>query len=112
MTRPALSFRLAAALLAMAAWMGASAAAAAEAQREDHTFRRNGEVSRRLWTPEFAQGRGVSVGLALGLRGAVRQHLDRKAAPAITFELGDRAQLSVIAAPNRGAMVLLQAPTW
>lgn len=96
----------------MSCGLGASAAAAAAPEREDGSLRRNGEVSRRLWTPEFAQGRGVSVGLALGLRGAVRQHLDRPVAPAITFELGDRAQLSVIAAPNRGAMVLLQAPAW
>lgn len=73
-------------------------------------LQRNGELSRRVWTPEFAQGRGVSAGLALGLRGAARAHLDRPVAPALTFELGERSRLSLLGLPNRGAMLVLQTP--
>lgn len=76
------------------------------------TLQANGEVSRRLWVPEFAQGRRVSAGLALGLRGSVRQQLDSRVAPAVTLRLDDEASVSVIGAPGRGVMLVWQGRPW
>lgn len=78
-------------------------------------LRSHGEVSRRLWVPSLGEGARhgpVSAGLALGLKGPVRQQMGRSLAPAVTLRLNADAQLSLVAAPGKGAMVLLQTRAW
>ncbi|MED5617723.1 hypothetical protein [Ideonella sp. BN130291] len=78
-------------------------------------FRRNGGVSHRLYVPSATDGiagPSVSAGLALGLRGVVRQQLGRRLAPTLTMGVNDSTSVSLLAAPGKGAMVVLQSTGW
>ena len=90
----------------------ASLPAAAEPWFERDDLRRNGAVSRHLWKPEMASaewgGHRVSAGVAIGLRGAVRENLGRRVTPALTLELDRRSSLSLLPG-NDGAMLVWQA---
>ena len=74
----------------------------------------NGEVSRRIWKPEFARaeagGVHLSVGLAIGLRGAVRHQLGRRATPALTMELRQGTSVSLLPAGDGQAMLVWSQP--
>ncbi len=74
----------------------------------------NGEVSRRIWKPEFARaeagGLRYSVGLAIGLRGAVRHQLGRRATPALTMELREGTSVSLLPAGDGQAMLVWSQP--
>jgi hypothetical protein len=75
-------------------------------------LQRNGEVSRRLYVPSAANAMfddGVVAGIALGLKGALRQQLG-PAAPVVSFDITPSAKLSVLAAPGKGTMLVLQTP--
>jgi len=75
-------------------------------------LQRNGEVSRHLYVPSVTDAlldNRVAAGIALGLRGTLRQQLG-PAAPAVSFDLTPNARVSVLAAPGKGAMLLLQTP--
>lgn len=76
-------------------------------------LQRNGALSRHVWRPDFARaevgGLRVSAGVAIGLRGAVRDNLDRRVAPALSVELDRGASLSLLAGSGSGAMLVWQA---
>jgi hypothetical protein len=75
-------------------------------------LQRNGAVSHRLYVPSAANDmldQRATAGIALGLRGPLRQQLG-PAAPMVSIDLARSAQLSVLAAPGKGAMLVLQAP--
>jgi hypothetical protein len=77
-------------------------------------LRRNGEVSTRLFVPKGASrlaDERVSAGLAVGLKGPLRQQMG-PVAPSLSMRLSAGSKLSVLAAPGRGAMLVLQAPGW
>lgn len=84
-------------------------------QRDDQgQLRPNGRVSTRLYVPAAAErvaGEPVSAGLALGVKGPLRQHVGW-AAPSITFDLSGGSKLSLMATPGKGAMLVLQAAGW
>ena len=73
---------------------------------------RNGALSRHVWEPAFAQvdvgGTKVAAGLAIGLRGPVRDQLDRRIAPALTVDLNRSGSLSLLPARD-GAMLIWQS---
>lgn len=75
-------------------------------------LQRNGAVSRHLWKPDFATveagGLRVSAGVALGLRGALKSQLGRRATPMLTMELSPRSSLSLLPGDSGGAMLVLQ----
>lgn len=75
-------------------------------------LQRNGAVSRHLWKPDFATveagGLRVSAGVALGLRGALKSQLGRRATPMLTLELNQRSSLSLLPGDSGGAMLVLQ----
>jgi hypothetical protein len=75
-------------------------------------FRRNGGVSHRLYVPSATDGKSVAAGVALGLRGVVRQQLGQRLAPTVTMGLNRSTSVSVLAAPGKGAMVVLQSTGW
>jgi len=77
-------------------------------------LRHNGELSRRLFVPSATASVGserVSAGLALGLKGPVRQQMGR-VAPAVTIDMSPSSKLSILGAPGKGAMVILQTAAW
>jgi len=105
MPRPFLLRATAAVLL-----LGA-AAAQAEPWLDSDDLQRNGAVSRRLWTPESTSvkwgGVRLSAGVALGLRGTLKEQLGRRHTPALTMELGARSSVSLLPG-NDGAMLVWQ----
>ncbi len=99
---------LAAACLAAVA---AGACAAPEGGTDEApVLQRNGAVSRHFWSPGFASGEWggsrFSAGLAVGLRGPVRDNLGRGVAPALSWQLEGRARLSLLARGDRGVMLV------
>lgn len=88
-----------------------SAPAAAEPLEID-SIRRNGALSRHAWQPAFATatigGMNVRAGVAIGLRGHVRDNLDRRFAPAVSVDLQGGRSLSLLPARG-GAMLVWQA---
>lgn len=78
----------------------------------DTEWQRNGAVSRHLWVPGFARldiaGVQLRPGLALGLRGSVRDNLGRRFAPAFTVDLGQHRSVALLHAGDRGAMIVFQ----
>lgn len=97
-----------------AACLAAAAAGATAAPEggagEAPVLQRNGAVSRHFWSPAFASGEWggsrFSAGLAVGLRGPVRDNLGGGIAPALTWQLEGRARLSVLARGERGVMLV------
>jgi hypothetical protein len=75
-------------------------------------LQRNGALSRHVWTPGLASGEiadvRVSAGIALGLRGGVRDNLGRSVAAAFTLHLPRGSSVSLLPAGDRGAMLVLQ----
>lgn len=78
----------------------------------DVEWQRNGAVSRHLWVPGFARldiaGVQLRPGLAVGLRGSVRDQLGRRFAPAFTIDLGQQRSIALLHAGGRGAMLVFQ----
>jgi len=78
----------------------------------DDEFRRNGAVSRHLWAPQATRGElagmPVSLGLALGLRGPLRDQLGARVAPAVQFELDRHSSMALLASGRGGAMLVWQ----
>jgi hypothetical protein len=75
-------------------------------------LQRNGAVSHRLYVPSAANAMfddRVAAGVALGLKGPLRQQLG-PAAPVVSFDLTPSAKLSVLASPGKGTMLVLQTP--
>jgi hypothetical protein len=97
--------------LATLLWLATGPAAAAPLFGGDE-LQRNGGISRHLWTPDFTRtefaGMRLSAGLALGLREPLHAPLGRRVAPSLSLDLGQRTQLSLLPAPGRGAMLVLQ----
>lgn len=75
-------------------------------------LRRNGAVSRHVWTPDLATGEvaglRVSAGLALGLRDTMKAQLGRSVTPALTVQLQGGSSLSLLPGSEGGAMLVLQ----
>jgi hypothetical protein len=92
--------------------LGAAGQAARAEPSSDDEFRRNGAVSRHLWAPQAARtemaGTPVSLGLALGLRGPLRDQLGVRMAPAVQFELDRRSSVALLASGRGGAMLVWQ----
>src|SRR5262245_32332576 len=94
--------------------LGAAAAGSAAAAPlfGGDELERNGAISRHLWTPDLARheiaGLRVSTGLALGLRGAIRDNLGRNVTPAIAIELRSGSTVALLPAGERGAMLVFQ----
>jgi hypothetical protein len=74
-------------------------------------LRHNDELSLVLFVPKGAADERVSAGLAVGLKGAVRQQMGL-VAPSVSVRVGETAKLSVLAAPGHGAMLVLHAAGW
>lgn len=78
----------------------------------DDEFRRNGAVSRHLWAPQATRtelaGMPVSLGVALGLRGPLRDQLGVRVAPAVHLALDKRSSMSLLASGKGGAMLVWQ----
>lgn len=78
----------------------------------DDEFRRNGAVSRHLWAPQAARteiaGQPVAFGVALGLRGPLRDQLGVRVAPAVHFALDRRSSMALLASGKGGAMLVWQ----
>lgn len=76
-------------------------------------LRLNGELSRGLFVPKGAPAldERVSAGLAVGLKGALRQQMG-SAAPSVSVRVSESSRLSVLAVPGHGAMLVLQAAGW
>lgn len=75
-------------------------------------LQRNGAVSHRLYVPAGAAtvvDSRVGAGIALGLKGPLRQQLGA-AAPALSFGVTPGTRLSVLAVPGKGAALVLQTP--
>jgi hypothetical protein len=104
---------VAAALCGVAASLHAEPTTAATSLGALGELRRNGELSRRLFVPRGAPSADerVSAGLAVGLKGAVRQQMG-SVAPSVSMRVSEGSKLSVLAAPGHGAMVVLQAGGW
>ncbi len=106
--RPANATRACLLILALGA---ASAGWCSEASPDDE-FRRNGAVSRHLWAPQATRtelgGMPVSQGVALGLRGPLRDQLGVRVAPAVHLSLDRRSSLSLLASGKGGAMLVWQ----
>ncbi len=79
---------------------------------DDDEWRRNGAVSRHLWTPDAASadmaGMRVSAGLALGLRGPLRGQLGTRLAPSIHFALDRRSSVCILSSGRRGTAIVWQ----
>ena len=94
------------------ALLGAAGQAAWAEPSSDDEFRRNGAVSSHLWAPQAARtevaGMPVSLGLALGLRGPLRDQLGVRVAPAVQFELDRRSSMALLASGRGGAMLVWQ----
>lgn len=79
---------------------------------EIESLERNGALSRRVWEPSFAQvqvgGVKLAAGVAIGLRGPVREQLDRRIAPALSMDLNRGGSLSLLPARD-GAMLVWQS---
>jgi hypothetical protein len=77
----------------------ASASAAPLLGHDD--LRRNGMLSRHLWTPDAARtevmGLSLSAGLAVGVRPGFRKAVGGRLAPAITLQLDRRSNFTVLA---------------
>jgi hypothetical protein len=102
-------------LFALAVPLALSCAAAWANNSTGGELRRNGGVSHRLYvmsSTEPVGGTAVSAGMAIGLRGVVRRQLGLPVAPALTMGLGSNSSVSVLAGPNKAAMVVLQATGW
>lgn len=88
------------------------AAAPALCGESDDEFRRNGQVSRHLWAPQAARtevgGVPVSLGVALGLRGHLKDQLGARVAPAVHFELDRSSSMALLASGKGGAMLVWQ----
>lgn len=99
-------------LLLPALLLGAAGSAAAAPVFGNDDLRRNGAVSRHVWTPDIATGEvaglRVSAGLALGLRHTVKAQLGRSVTPALTVELQGGSSLSLLPGSEGGAMLVLQ----
>ena len=109
---PVAGFAARALLLLAAFTLSSAAAAQAEPFGENGgSLRRHGAVSRLLWIPDGASARVdgayLSAGLALGTRGTIRSALG-PVVPALVFETGHRTSLTLMAAGNRGAMLVWQ----
>lgn len=67
-----------------------------------------------MFIPSATQGLAddrMSAGLAFGLKGALRQQMGA-VAPMLTMDVTARSKLLLLSAPGKGAMVVLQTPTW
>jgi len=104
--------RPARACLLTIALLGTAGQAAFAEPSYDDEFRRNGAVSRHLWAPQAARtevaGMPVSLGLALGLRGPLRDQLGVSVAPALQFELDRHSNIALLASGRGGAMLVWQ----
>jgi hypothetical protein len=102
---------MAASLVAVTLAACATPAAAAPMFVGEHLVR-NGGISRQAWMPEFARGEvagvPVSLGLAIGVRDSLRANLGSRVVPAVRFDLGGHASVSVLSADGQGAMVVWQ----
>jgi hypothetical protein len=98
-------------LLTLALMAAAGPALCGEPASDDE-FRRNGAVSRHLWAPQATRtelaGVPVSLGVALGLRGHLRDQLGVRVAPAVHFELDRRSSMALLASGKGGAMLVWQ----
>jgi len=87
-------------------------AAAAPPLDVGEELRRNGAISRHFWAPEATTadvaGARVSAGVALGLRGPLRNQLGARLAPSIQFAFDRRSSLSVLASGRGGAAIVWQ----
>lgn len=75
-------------------------------------LQRNGALSHHLYVPSGAAAvldNRVGAGIALGLKGPLRQQLGA-AAPAFSFSVTAKTSLSVLAVPGKGAALVLQTP--
>jgi hypothetical protein len=94
------------------ALMSAAGPALCGEPSSDDEFRRNGAVSRHLWAPQATRtelaGVPVSLGVALGLRGQLRDQLGVRVAPAVHFELDRRSSMALLASGKGGAMLVWQ----
>jgi hypothetical protein len=88
------------------------ACAQADFDPEARAWQRHGGVSRAIWSPTGARvelaGQQAGFGFALGLRRNLRRPLGTHAAPAFVVETGVRSNLTLLAAPDRGAMLVWQ----
>lgn len=107
--RPVTATRACLLTLALA---GASAGGWCGEASADDEFRRNGAVSRHLWAPQATRtevgGMPVSLGVALGLRGPLRDQLGVRVAPAVHLSLDRRSSMSLLASGKGGAMLVWQ----
>jgi hypothetical protein len=78
----------------------------------DDDLRRNGAVSRHLWSPDLASadvaGIRVSAGLAVGLRSSLRSQLGTPLAPSLNFSLDSRSSICILSSGRRGSAILWQ----
>ncbi len=92
--------------------LGAGPATAAEPLFSGDDVAPNGEVSRRIWKPDFASaeagGTRLSVGLALGLRGMVRDGLGRRATPALVMAFREGSSIALLPAGSQAMLVWSQ----
>lgn len=86
--------------------------AAAAPLLDTEELRRNGAVSRHLWTPDATStevaGMRLAVGLALGLRGPLRNQLGTRLAPSLSLQLDRHSSVSVLASGRGGAAIVWQ----
>lgn len=101
---------LAAAVVACSAVCATPAAAAPE--HDVPQWRRHGLVARHLWTPSFTHreigGLRLSAGVAFGVRKHWRHAIGAPVASAIVLETGRRSNLTLLATPEGGAMLVWQ----
>lgn len=91
---------------------GAAGPALCDEPSSHDEFRRNGAVSSHLWAPQATRtelaGVPTSLGVALGLRGPLRDRLGVRVAPAVHFELDRHSSMALLASGRGGAMLVWQ----
>ncbi len=79
---------------------------------EARAWQRHGGVARAIWSPPLARtelaGQQAGFGLALGVRRSLRANLGARAAAAFVVETGPRSNLTLLAAPERGTVLVWQ----
>jgi hypothetical protein len=89
-----------------------AARAQADFDPEARAWQRHGGVARAIWSPPGARtelaGQQAGFGVALGVRRSLRGGLGARAAAAFVVETGPRSNLTLLAAPERGTVLVWQ----